>query len=196
MSGLVLASSSPRRKAILEQLGLEFDVMVSDIAEDLDYTISPEEMAKSLAYQKAYDIAKKITGDKLVLGSDTIVVLDNEILGKPKDDEDVFKMLQKLSGRTHRVITGVCLYNLGDASSLTESDTSHIKLREISDNEIKGYIASGEPFGKAGSYAIQGLGGIFVEKIEGSYSGIVGLPVFLVDKMLKHYGIEILGKQK
>jgi septum formation protein len=112
------------------------------------------------------------------------------------DEEDIFKMLRMLSGRTHRVITGVCVINTRDKKFLLESDTSYIKFRDIDDIEIKKYIESGEPFDKAGSYAIQGLGTVFIEKMEGSYTGVVGLPLFIVDKMLKQFGINTLGGNK
>lgn len=192
MKKLILASSSPRRKELLEQIGLEFDIVVSDIEEKVDINLSPEETAKSLAYQKAYDVAKKVGPEKLVLGSDTIVVIDNEILGKPQNEDDIYQMLRKLSNTTHTVITGVCLYSTYDNSFIVESDTSFIKIREISDVEIAAYIKSGEPFDKAGSYAIQGIGAVFVERIEGNYSGIVGLPVYMVAQMLKQYRVNVL----
>jgi len=192
MKKIILASASPRRKMLLEQMGLKFDIAVSDVRENVDKNLTPEQVVISLAYQKAYDVAMRSGFDKLVLGLDTIVVIDNEILGKPENEEDVYCMLRKLSNNTHSVITGVCLYNTSDNKYLLESDISLIKFREITDEEIMYYIKSEEPFDKAGSYAIQGLGALFVEKIEGSYSGIVGLPIYKVDKMLKHYGIDVL----
>lgn len=192
MSKLILASSSPRRKDILQQLGLKFDIISSNIEEVFDKNLNPEEVAKSLAYQKAYDVASNLKGEYLIIGSDTIVVLNNEILGKPYDEHDVYSMLRKLSGKTHQVMTGLCVYNTKDNSYLAETDINMVRFREISDEEIASYIKSGEPFDKAGSYAIQGLAAVFVEHIEGTYSGIVGLPIYTLDKMLKHYGINIL----
>lgn len=192
MPRLILASSSPRRKTLLEQLGLDFDIIVSEIEEKVEGYSTPEEAVKSLAYQKAFNVASTVD-EGLVLGSDTIVTINNKILGKPNDKEEVFAMLKLLSGKVHKVITGVCLINVSDGSYLLESDTSLIKFREIDDNEINAYINSNEPFDKAGSYAIQGLGAVFVERIEGSYTGIVGLPLFIVDKMLKYYGVSVLN---
>lgn len=192
MQRLILASSSPRRKILLEQLGVQFEIVTSSISEKVDKNLIPEEVAKSLAYQKAYDVASKMNSG-LILGLDTIVVIDNNILGKPKDSSDIYNMLEQLSGKVHQVITGVCLINATDKSFLLDSDVSYIKMRDISRDEIGQYIKSEEPFEKAGSYAIQGLGAVFVEDIKGSYSGIVGLPIFKVYKMLKHYGIDVLG---
>lgn len=193
MLKIILASSSPRRKMLLEQLGLEFEIVVSDVEEKVEAGLTPEEVAKSLAYQKAMSVADPLKGNYLVLGLDTIVVIENEILGKPGNESEIYEMLRKLSGKTHQVLTGICVVNILEGSHLIECDISNIKFREISDEEIKAYIKSGEPFDKAGSYAIQGLGGVFVEKITGSYSGIVGLPVFLADRMLKHYGVKVLN---
>lgn len=191
---IVLASKSPQRKKLFEQLGLEFEILVSDIEENLDLNLSPEEVARTLAYQKAKNVADKVGKEALVIGSDTIVVIENEILGKPSCEDDIYDMLRKLSGNTHRVITGICAIDTSNDSSIVDNSISYVKMREISDDEIKSYIDSKEPFGKAGSYAVQGLGAIFIEKIEGSYSGIVGLPVFDLDRILKRYGIDVLGE--
>lgn len=189
---IVLASLSPRRKALLEQLNIEFEIIASNIEEKIEASMSPEEVVKSLAYQKAKNVAEGLKQDCLVIGADTIVVIDDKILGKPSNEQDAYDMLRLLSNREHRVITGVCIVNSADNTYYVENDVSYIKMREISDNEIKEYIKNGEPFDKAGSYAIQGLSGIFVEKINGSYSGIVGLPVYIVDKLLKKFGVKIL----
>lgn len=193
MSKIILASSSPRRKMLLEQLGLDFEVIASNIEEEIELGLSPQEVVKSLAYQKAKNVADGIYGDHLVIGADTIVVLNTEILGKPINEKDAYCMLKKISGQTHEVMTGICVINTADGSNLVECDISSIKLREINEEEIEVYLRSGEPLDKAGAYGIQGLASVFVEKIEGSYTGIVGLPVFVVDKMLKHYGVNVLG---
>lgn len=195
MSKIILASSSPRRKMLLEQLGLEFEVITSDIEEKVESGLSPEEVVKSLAYQKAKSVANGLTGDYLVIGSDTIVALDNEILGKPIDYNDAYRMLKNLSGKTHEVMTGVCIINTTDKTYLVDCDVSHVKFRNIEYEEIKAYVKSGEPLDKAGAYGIQGLASVFIEKIEGSYTGIVGLPVFTVDKLLRHFGVNVLGER-
>lgn len=193
MKKIVLASASPRRKDLLNQIGLKFDIIVSDIEEKVDANLSPESVVESLAYQKAQAISKDIKEDCLVIGSDTVVVIDEIILGKPKDSQDAFNMLKMLSGKTHKVITGVCMIDVISNKYLLQHDISHIKFRDISDNEIDAYIKTQEPFGKAGSYAVQGMSAIFVEKIEGSYTNIVGLPLYIIDNMLKQFDINVLG---
>ena len=189
-SQLYLASTSPRRREILQSLGVNFEIANVDTDERPLQDESAEEMVLRLATAKA----DGAVGADLVLGSDTVVVLDDRILGKPTDADDAVEMLLALSGRSHRVLTGVALKTpQGTRAVLSATD---VRFREIGRDEAIRYWQSGEPADKAGSYGIQGLGGIFVESINGSYSGVMGLPVFETVELLRSAGIEVLAKQK
>ena len=191
-AGLLLASTSPRRREILGALGLEFDVCHVDI----DETPLPGESAEAMVLRLA--AAKVEAGDTgaspLVLGADTAVVVDDQILGKPVDEADCLAMLEMLSGRSHRVVTGVALHtSTGTTTAVSATD---VYFREISRDEARAYWQSGEPCDKAGAYAIQGLGGAFVTRIDGSYSGVVGLPVFETLQLLSDAGLTILASER
>lgn len=188
---LQLASTSPRRREILATLGIEFAIVAVDVDEAMLDGESPEEMVLRLAVAKAE--AADVDADSLVLGADTAVVIDGESLGKPRDAADELAMLARLSGRVHRVLTGVALRGPhGTRSVLSETD---VQFREIGRDEALAYWHSGEPQDKAGGYAVQGLGGIFVERIEGSYSGVVGLPVFETVALLREAGFDVMKRQ-
>ena len=176
----ILASASPRRRELLTQVGLTFEVMVSDADENIEESLSPDELVKRLSLIKAAAVkeelsAKGADGDSAVIGADTVVFHKGEILGKPKDEEDAFRMLESLSGDTHSVYTGVTIL-LGD-ETITFANETKVVFDAISDEEIKRYIASKEPMDKAGAYGIQGLGGAFVTSIEGEYANVVGFPI-------------------
>ncbi|MBT8101562.1 MAG: septum formation inhibitor Maf [Gammaproteobacteria bacterium] len=188
---LHLASSSPRRRAILKALGLKFSVKAVVVDEYRLADEAPAQMALRLAAAKA--VAAEIEPSHFVIGADTIVVLDSDVLGKPRDRDDAVTMLTSLSGRRHCVMTGVALR--GPAGVQTALSTTDVDFREISRDEALAYWHSGEPRDKAGAYAIQGLGGAFVEAIHGSYSGVVGLPVYETAQLLKRAGIDLLMKQ-
>jgi septum formation protein len=188
---LHLASTSPRRREILASLGLKFDVVPVDVDESPRAGELPGEMVLRLSVAKVR--AAEIGAGGVALGSDTAVVVDNQVLGKPRDRDDCLEMLGQLSGRAHRVLTGVALsYSQGTTTALSETD---VYFREISRDEALAYWQSGEPRDKAGAYAIQGLGGAFVERIEGSYTGVVGLPVFETIELLRAAGIDVLAKR-
>ena len=189
---LHLASSSPRRREILEALGLEFTVGSVDIEEALEAGESAVQMVLRLAIAKAAAAAVEPT--RLVIGADTAVVMDGDVLGKPRGQEDAIAMLLKLSGRRHRVLTGVALH--GSGSVQTALSSTDVLFREISRDEALAYWQSGEPSDKAGSYGIQGRGGAFVASISGSYSGVVGLPVYETAELLRAAGIDILLQRK
>ena len=190
-STLILASTSPRRREILETLNIDFAVAVVDVDEALRAGEAPEEMVLRLAEAKAE--AADVEPGSFVIGADTAVVVDGEVLGKPRDEAHELAMLARLSGRVHRVLTGVALRGPhGTRSVLSETD---VQFREIGRDEGLAYWHSGEPQDKAGGYAVQGLGGIFVERIEGSYSGVVGLPVFETVALLREAGFEVMDKQ-
>jgi len=179
---LVLASASPRRQKLLRSAGITFEVQPADIPEDPLPGEAAKECAERLAREKALAVARQRPQD-CVLGADTVVVVNGEILGKPCDAADAARMLRRLSGREHQVITGVCLAVSSQCS--VASETTSVTMSEISEKEISDYIASGEPMDKAGAYAIQGIASRWIPRIEGDYSNVVGLPVALVWRMLR-----------
>ncbi|WP_096435948.1 Maf family protein [Alteribacter populi] len=187
MKQFILASQSPRRKELLEQAQVPFQTISSRVEEKVDPSLSPEELVVSLAQQKAYDVYKDHP-DHVVLGSDTVVSIDGLVLGKPKNHDEAKNMLQLLSGRTHEVFTGVFIYS--DEKTIGFSEKAEVQFFNLSAEEIDAYIASGEPFDKAGSYGIQGLGAVLVERISGDYFAIVGLPLAKTVRALKGFGIE------
>ena len=179
---LVLASASPRRQELLRNTNIPFEVQPAHINEDPLPGEKAKDCAQRLAREKALAIAQKRPNDP-VLGADTVVVIDNQILNKPVDAADAIRMLRLLSGRTHQVITGVCLVANGQLS--VSSETTSVQMSEISEKEITDYVATGEPMDKAGAYAIQGIASRWIPRIEGDYSNVVGLPVALVYRMLR-----------
>ena len=183
---LVLASASPRRQELLRNASIIFEVQPSDILEDPLQGEKAKPCAERLAREKAQAIARKRPNDP-VLGADTVVVIDNQILNKPVDATDAIRMLRLLSGRTHRVITGVCLVANGQPS--VSSESTSVQMTEISEKEIIDYVATGEPMDKAGAYAIQGIASRWIPRIEGDYSNVVGLPIALVYRMLRQAGV-------
>ncbi len=191
---LILASGSPRRREILASLGLNFDVAAADIDERQNAGESPADMVKRLAEAKARAVAVRSPTDALVIGSDTAVVLDGQVFGKPVNADDAASMLQRLSGRWHEVMTAVAL--LEDGRADVAISITRVRFRDIDPAEAAIYWQSGEPADKAGGYAIQGLGGVFVEALEGSYTGVVGLPVFETATMLRRAGLDILNLQQ
>lgn len=182
MRKIILASSSPRRRELLQTAGLEFEIHVKDVDESVPEGTPPEEAAKMTAAKKAAAVADEFRNE-IVIGADTIVVADGRILGKPKDEADAANMLKMLSGIEHEVITGVCI--ICDGMSHNFVQISKVKFYDLSEEEILSYVASGEPMDKAGSYGIQGLGCTLVERIEGDYFNIVGLPVAAVYRKIK-----------
>ena len=194
---LVLASASPRRQELLRNAGIPFVVQPTDIPEDLKEGEAPRSFAERLAREKTLAIFCQRPND-FVLGADTIVVVDARILGKPCDATDAARMLRLLSGRTHQVITGVCLAGpqprtenrkLETGFEDIRSETTRVTMDTLSDDDIHSYISTGEPLDKAGAYAIQGRASRWVSRIEGDYFNVVGLPVSLVCKMLREHGV-------
>lgn len=187
---LVLASASPRRQELLRNAGILFSVQAADV----DETPLPREGARQCAERLAHEKALKVWFTRqhdLVLGADTVVVVDGAILGKPLDGDDAARMLRLLSGRMHQVITGVCVVKPVASDSgqdpVVASETTLVSMAEISDQEILDYVVSGEPMDKAGAYAIQGIASRWIPRIEGDYSNVVGLPVALVYRMLSGF---------
>jgi septum formation protein len=182
---LVLASGSPRRRALLEMLGIAFVVDVEPVDETVDDRLTPTEMVRHLALKKSKPVSNR-NPDRLVLAADTIVVLDNEVLGKPESEREAAHMLRRLSGRTHEVYTGVALAHLDSKRCVVEDAVTRVSFSPISDDEISTYVATGSPLDKAGAYGIQDdRGCLFVRRIEGDYYNVVGLPLNLLYNMLQ-----------
>lgn len=183
---LILASSSPRRKELLQAAGINFTVQTSDVPEQRNLGESPLDYAKRLARDKAEAVAEKNPG-AFVLGADTIVIVGHEVLEKPRDGRDAARMLKLLSNRQHQVTTAVCLVT-PEGQPRVEHETTNVHFAELSDADIRDYVAHGEPMDKAGAYAIQGIASRWTYKIEGDYSNVVGLPVARVWRMLRDAG--------
>ncbi len=195
MDKIILASSSPRRKELLEQAGIPFVVMPSSIDESkVELSGTPEIMAEQLAHAKALDVAGKATSGGIVVGADTIVACDDEIFGKPIDDDDAFRMLKKLNGREHFVITGISIINAGSGHEKMVHEKTRVMFAPLTDKEILAYIRTGEPRGKAGAYAVQGKGALLVRGLEGCYSNVVGLPLRKLADTLNSMGINVITK--
>ena len=190
---LVLASASPRRADLLRSAGIPFDVHPVDVDEQFREGETPEHAVARLAETKAA-AALSAYGDAVVLGADTTVVVNGNALAKPNDDKDAARMLRLLSGRTHEVLTGVCVARADRRH--VQVETTRVRMAQLSDAEIGWYVATGEPFDKAGGYAVQGLASRFIEGIEGSYSNVVGLPISCVYALLKELGCVILEGKK
>ncbi len=191
MQKIVLASSSPRRKEILENLGLDFKILKSDLQEIIRYDEAPEEIVMALAIEKALDICKQVDDDTIIIAADTIVYKD-KVLGKPKSYEEAFDMLKSLQDATHYVYTGLAVIQRGTYKKIVTYEKTKVKVKRLSDSKIKGYISTGEIWDKAGSYGIQSYGSTLVEWIDGDYFSVVGLPVSKLDDILsEHFDIKI-----
>ena len=188
---IILASKSPRRREILENTKVRFSIKESQIDETIKLNESPKDTVKRLAYEKALDVAKN-NEDALVIGADTVVVIDDKILGKPKDETEAYNMIKLLSGKTHYVITGFALINLSLNKKIVDCQISQVTFKELSEATIKDYIQTKESLDKAGAYGIQGYGGLLVKNIQGDYFNIVGLPISKIRDCLKdHFDINL-----
>lgn len=188
---IVLASGSPRRRQLLEQIGLTgFRVLASDVDESLPAGLGPGEAVELLSARKGAAVAGLVSPETLVIAADTVVALDGAILGKPRDGEEARRMLSALSGRTHQVYTGVSLFYRGERR--TEHEVTSVAFRPLSEEEIAAYVATGEPMDKAGAYGIQGLGALLVERLEGDYFNVMGLPLCRLGRMLSAAGVRLL----
>ena len=191
---IILASASPRRRELLALLCPNYEVRTSGFDESgVAEGLSPVEHVLTSATAKARDVAPSEL-DALIIGADTIVVLDNAILGKPADVEDARRMLKLVSGRTHQVITGLCVVGLA-AQIATAYETTDVTFRPLSDELIERYIATGEPMDKAGAYAIQGKGAPLIQSIRGDYFNVVGLPLYKLSLLLERFGVEVLAEE-
>jgi septum formation protein len=186
---IVLASASPRRRELLERIGIRFTVAPSHIPEEELAGESPEQHVQRLSRDKALEVAgRRDLAGRWFIGSDTIVLRDETILGKPSDIEEATSMLRSLSGREHQVLSGFAVHDRQTNSTLTDVVSTRVRFKELTDTEIAGYIATGEPMDKAGAYAIQGIGVFMVLSIEGSYTNVVGLPLCEVVEVLERLG--------
>jgi len=188
MKRIILASASPRRKELLEQLGLHFDVEPSYCQEKVDDKQEPLELAKSLSVHKAKAVGNKNTG-AIIIAADTFVVLGERIIGKPNSLAEAKEILTELKGRTHSVITGFTVMDTSNSKIVSQSVETKVFVKDLSVEEIDAYIETQEPMGKAGAYAIQGLGAAIIDRIEGDYYNVIGLPVDAIVCVLKKFGI-------
>jgi septum formation protein len=191
MKRLVLASGSPRRQEILKQLGLEFEVIVSRADETFPKGCPPEKAAMAVALRKTRDVVQRIGFPAIVIGADTIVVLDGEVMGKPVDAGQAFQMINALAGKEHTVITGLAVVDSTSGEERTGYQSTLVRMKEIPADRIKKYVATGEPFDKAGAYAVQGKASVFIEEINGCFFNVVGLPVGKLDSMLHSVGVDL-----
>lgn len=192
---LILASASPRRQQLLQQLGLDFSVLTAEIEEKLSSDLPLTAAIIELARRKARAVQQQIEPGPgtYILAADTVVVLEQKVLGKPQDSEDAIAMLSRLSGRSHQVITAVVLLKADGSWEMGDYELTEVTFRPLQLEEIQAYVASGEPLDKAGAYGIQGLGGLLVEKINGCYYNVVGLPLVKTMQLLRQAGWRILS---
>mgnify|MGYP006286406079 CR=1 FL=1 len=191
MKKIILASKSPRRQSLLKNIGVEFTVIAHEIDEDSVSEKYPEETAQELSYRKAMYIAKNMVNDCIVIGADTIVVC-NGILGKPADKEEAVNMLTRLQGNWHQVITGISVVESLTMNCVKTYEKTFVKMRNLTQDTIKAYVNTGEPMDKAGAYGVQGFGSLLIEKIEGCYFNVVGLPIAKLGKIVEKFGISFL----
>ena len=192
MAKIVLASGSPRRQELLRRIGItEFDIRVPETAERYPEGLSPRQIVEYISREKADAAAKLCTADEIVITADTMVFLDDARLGKPSDEADALRMLTALQGRHHTVCTGVTVLQGGRA--VTGSEETEVIFRPASEKELLAYIATGEPMDKAGAYGIQGMGALLVEKINGDYFNVMGLPVLRLSRMLEQFGVHFFA---
>lgn len=189
---IILASASPRRKDLLKNIGLAFEIIPSEVDEILENKPFSCELIENIALEKVVDVSGKIKDPAIIIGSDTVVVLEGRILGKPKDRQDAFNMLKFMSGKTHQVVSAIVVYESESKKLVKNSVTTDVTFREIEDEEINSYLDTEDYADKAGAYAIQGKAALFVEKINGCYFNIVGISVYKLAKILKEFGVKLL----
>jgi septum formation protein len=191
MKTIILASGSSRRKVLLEQIGLKFKVEPSNYEEDIKSGIEPHKIAQRISLEKAEIVASKHK-NAIVIAADTFIVFGGQILGKPRTENEALKMLETLNGKSHSVITGFSIMDTAKNKTLSKSIETKVYVRKLTSAEINTYVKSKEPLDKAGAYAIQGLGSVIVERIEGDYFNVMGLPLSALTEALKEFGINIL----
>ena len=192
---IILASTSPRRQELISSLRIPYEIKPSHVEEETPEEWTPLEIVEGLALRKAEAVHQTCLGQTepcIIVGSDTIVLIDNQVLGKPKDDHEAYTMLSSLQGKTHEVYTGVACIDVLTGRTLINHRVTSVTMKPLSDRKIQAYVNSGEPFDKAGSYAIQGLGATLIDGIHGCYFNVVGLPLSLLTDMLSELGMDVL----
>lgn len=189
--GIILASASPRRRELLERMGLEFTIRTASHDETMDPSAAPCDEVARVSRIKAQAVRSLCTPEDIIVAADTIVVSDGLVMGKPHSKEEAVSMLRRLSGHDHQVMTGLTVMQGESAETVTVTTT--LRFRALSDEEIRAYVATGEPMDKAGAYAVQGIAFMFVERLDGDYYNVMGLPVCTLATMLRRRGIRILG---
>lgn len=192
MQEIILASASPRRKQLLEQIGLKIRCIAADVNEEGFSNLAPQDLVRELAWHKAQAVARQ-TEQSIIIAADTVVVVDDVIMGKPTDREDARQKLSLLSGREHQVMTGICVINQQNESYTTAVEITRVFFRRLLNSEIQAYLDYGEWVDKAGGYGIQGLGALLIEKIDGCYFNVVGLPLSKLYQLLYKQGVHLLG---
>jgi len=191
MKAIILASASPRRKELLEQIGLSFTVEPSNYQENIRFDLEPHDLARALSLEKARLVARNHR-NALVIAADTFIAFEGKILGKPRTETEAKEMLETMSGKPHSVITGFTIIDADSNKTVSRSVETRVHLRKLGSDEIDAYVRSKEPLDKAGAYAIQGLGSVIVERIEGDYSNVIGLPLSALAESLKEFGVHVL----
>ena len=191
MKKIVLASASPRRMALLEQVGLNFTVDASAWEDETIVGLEPHQLARQISLKKAQSVSARHP-DAVIIAADTFGVIDGQILGKPHSEDEARTMLQTISGRRHAVITGFTVMDTRTGKTISNAVETAVDIKRLTEGEIEAYLKSGEPLDKAGAYAIQGLGAAIVERIEGDYSNVVGLPLCALSETLKEFGVNVL----
>jgi len=194
MKKIILASASPRRKELLEKIGLKFEVDSAFSDEALRPDVPPHELARQLSLAKAMIVSERHP-DTIVIAADTFGVLEGKLLGKPRDAAEARQMLGQLSGKSHKVITGLTVVDTGEKKTVSRSVETIVHFRKLTEAEIDAYVATGEPLDKAAAYAIQGKGSVLIKKIEGDFYNVIGLPLSMLSMILKEYGINIMQVQ-
>lgn len=191
---LILASASPRRQELIRTIGLPYRIDAADVDESMPEGTAPDDLVEQLSLRKAQAVSGRVPDGEpsIVIGSDTVVVLDGRILGKPKDEQDAADMLSAIAGRTHQVYTGITCIEVRTGTVLTRHEVSHVTMKPMDQDRIRRYVATGEPSDKAGAYAVQGIGALLVAKIEGDYFNVVGMSVRLLGEMLEELSVRVL----
>ncbi len=192
MKSIILASTSPRRKELMEKLALNFQVVSSDYEEDMNLKLKPLELAKVLSAGKAQAVALQYS-NHIVIGADTFIALDNNLLGKPYTEKEAISMLKRISGKSISVITGFTIIDTSNNKKLSKAIETKVYIKDLSDEEIIGYVKTKEPLDKSGAFAIQGIGAVIVRKIDGDFFNVMGLPLFDLSESLKEFGINIIS---
>jgi septum formation protein len=191
MRKIVLASASPRRKELLQKIGLKFEVDASNCAEEIDPAMKPDEIVRRISAAKAKAVASRHK-DAVIIAADTIGVIGKKLLGKPHTAAEARKMLAQISGKSHKVITGFTVLDTATRKIVSGTVSTRVYIKKLNEKEIDAYVATGEPLDKAGAYGIQGLGAVIVEKIDGDYYNVVGLPLSALTEVLREFGIRVL----